>query len=152
MITFCVVLGLAFPTYQTLMSKEGWQKSSAQIQGAPERLPASIPPRLDKPAKAHSHFQNVDLNCPKVPYPTVQVAGTYLQLQGKNCGLPFKESDVEIINRSNGFTASVFSKGLHHYQTDLIQLKQGDNEIVIRYRRSSGQAVEETLKVTASSI
>lgn len=153
-ITFFMVLALAFPTYQTLAQKDGTEEDRAQTaQGlTPERNPASLPPASVKPAKMHSHFQHMDLNCAKTQYPPVRVAGAFLQLQGKNCGPSLKDGDVEIINRSNGFTASVFPKGVNQYQTDLIQLKEGDNEIVIRYRRSTGQSVEETLRVTSASI
>ncbi|MNL75426.1 hypothetical protein D3C87_2012290 [compost metagenome] len=64
----------------------------------------------------------------------------------------FNSENVEIINRSNGYTASIFDSGKNKYQTDLIQLVQGENEITVRYQDASGKTQEEVLKVLSSQI
>lgn len=143
---------MAFPTYQTLAQKETVQPT-LNASALDARTPASIPPAPSvKVAKAHSHFHSMDLNCKKSATSSFKVVGAFLQFQGKNCGPSLKDGDVEIINKSNGFTASVFTKGSNQYQTDLIQLKEGDNQILIRYRPSTGQPVEQTMTVTSSAI
>ena len=153
-ITAMLVVAMAFPTYQTLAQNEGVEKEEAVVaaEDSSVRHPASVAPQVMKEQKPRTHFQTVDLKCTKkIPSPT-NVVGSFIQFQGKNCLNNFKDGDVEIINKSNGFTASIFLRGGDQYQTDLIQLKQGDNEIAIRYRETSGKSVEEIIRIHASSI
>lgn len=150
-ITALLVVAMAFPTYQTLAQNDEVGAEEVAVAAAvvvptdrPDRQPASIQPRHE--------FQTMDLKCAKKPTSALNIVGGYIQFQGKNCLSNFKEGDVEIINKSNGFTASIFLRGSDKYQTDLIQLRQGENEIAIRYRESSGKSVEEIIHIHASSI
>ena len=94
----------------------------------------------------------MDLNCSKKGAFKVSVRGNFVQFQGKSCVKGFNEGQVEIVNKSNGYTASIFPRGTDKYQTDLIQLQNGDNEIAIRYRERSGKSVEEVVHVTSINI
>lgn len=145
---------MAFPTYQTLAQNDEAESATPSVTSADqgERAPASIPAQALKAVKPAAHFKNLDLNCKKNQLSPLSVVGTYVQLQGKNCVANFNVGDVEIMNKSNGFTASVFQSGADKYQTDLIQLQPGQNEITIRYRERSGKSVQETLHITSSSI
>ncbi len=152
-ITFTLVVLMAFPTYQTLAQNDEVEgRIAATMTTSSDREPASIPTQAMKVAKPQPHFKNLDLNCAKKQFSPFNVVGNYVQLQGKNCMSNFKEGDVEITNKSNGFTASVFQSGTDKYQTDLIQLQPGENEITIRYRERTGKSVQETLRVTSTSI
>ena len=114
-----------------------------------DRAPASIHPgKIKKPAP----FTQFDLKCTKKATTGLVVNDHFMQIQGKNCLKSFNVEKLEIVNKSNGYTASIFATGLDQYQTDLIQLKNGDNEIVIRYSPNSGIWVEEVLKVRAPQI
>lgn len=152
-ITAVLVVLMAFPTYQTLAQNDEVKAEEAAVVIADsERKPASISAPSLKDLKPRAHFQTVDLKCAKKMFSPLNIEGGYVQFQGKNCLNNFKEGDVQIINKSNGFTASIFLRGSDKYQTDLIQLQQGDNEIAIRYRESSGKSVEEIIRIHASSI
>lgn len=153
LIAALLVVVMAFPTYQTLAQNDGLAKADQNpAESEMGRQPASVPPMALKEKKPRVHFQTVDLKCAKkIPTASVVVGG-YVQFQGKNCLTNLGDGDIEIINKTNGFTASVFLHGSDKYQTDLIQLQQGDNEIVIRYREGSGKTVEETVHVRSSSI
>ncbi|KYG67117.1 hypothetical protein AZI86_08895 [Bdellovibrio bacteriovorus] len=151
--TALLVVAMAFPTYQTLAQNDEVKKEEvAVVTLDSDRKPASIASPGLKDHKPRAQFQTVDLKCTKKMFSPLSIAGGYVQFQGKNCLNNFKEGDVEIINKSNGFTASIFLRGSDKYQTDLIQLQQGDNEIAIRYRESSGKSVEEIIRIHASSI
>lgn len=153
-ITALLVVVMAFPTYQTLAQNDELKTEEPVVATSSDsdRQPASIAGPGLKEHKPRAHFQTVDLKCSKKMWGPLSIAGGYVQFQGKNCLNNFKDGDVEIINKSNGFTASIFFRGPDKYQTDLIQLQPGDNEIVIRYRESSGTPVEEVIPVHASSI
>lgn len=154
-ITLILVLLLGIPTFHTLTANEELSEEQVVGTSAPtgQRSPASVSTASAlRVASAISHFTQYDVSCAKKVLPKLDVTGSYVQFQGKNCLKNFKDGDIEIVNRSNGYTASVFISGSDKYQTDLIQLQKGDNEIAIRYRERSGKAVEEVVRVRSSQI
>lgn len=63
---------------------------------------------------------------------------SYIQLVGQQCG---KLKAFEIINNTNGYTATVFDNPANGFETDLIQLNAGKNEIEIRMENENGQKI-----------
>lgn len=155
-ITLILVLLMGIPTFHTLTAKE--EISEEQLVGVvtpvnQQRSPSSIPAVSTVPvARAISQFTHYDVSCAKKALSKLDVTGSYVQFQGKNCLKNFKTGDIEIVNKSNGYTASIFNSGSDKYQTDLIQLQKGDNEIAIRYRERSGKTVEEVVRIRSSQI
>jgi hypothetical protein len=151
-ITFMVVALLGVPTYSSLVEDEGHvahTTSTAKIEG---RIPASIPVKTETPVSTFNSKTELDLSCGKKLAGLLKVSGNFMQLHGKTCFKNFASENVEITNRSNGYTASVFESGKNKYQTDLIQLVQGENEITVRYQDASGKIQVEVLKVVSSQI
>ncbi|WII70634.1 hypothetical protein QJS83_09205 [Bdellovibrio sp. 22V] len=153
-VTLILVLLMGIPTFQTLANNDDEVPSSeVAAQPSPARVPASIAQQQPHTVpSALSSFTQYDLSCAKKGQASLKITGSYVQFQGKNCLKNYKTGDIEIINKSNGYTASVFSRGSDKYQTDLIQLQNGENEIAIRYRERSGKAVEEVVRVRSSQI
>ncbi|MNS85126.1 hypothetical protein D3C72_1189820 [compost metagenome] len=154
-ITFLVVALLGIPTYSSLVEEDGVQTQAASVKpkSADQRVPASIPTKIEAPAASAFHMKTeMDLSCGKKLASLLKVSGGFMQLHGKSCVKNFNSENVEIINRSNGYTASIFDSGKNKYQTDLIQLVQGENEITVRYQDASGKTQEEVLKVLSSQI
>lgn len=151
-ITFLLVVMLGGSTFASLVQEDDDASSSvAEMHSTPAgRAPASIPSAMPM-KKSLSHLVDMDLSCAAKKSIELKVSGSFLQLKGKNCLKNFKQDRMQIVNQSNGFTASFFEYGSGQYQTDLIQLKEGENQITIRYQ-SSGNAIEQVLKVTASAI
>lgn len=158
LITLVLVLLLGIPTFHTLTAEEEMPEMVAASMGSAgleigQRGPASIPAKSKEMASSLvSPVTSYDLSCSKKALQKISVNGSYVQLQGKNCLKSLSSGDIEIINKSNGYTASIFNSGSNQYQTDLIQLRGGDNEIAIRYRERSGKPVEEIIHVHAPKI
>lgn len=95
------------------------------------------------------HF---DLRCAKAMAHDFHVDGAYVQMRGKDCSKGNEPAKINVVNKTNGFTASVFMLDSKEYQTDLIQLKDGDNQISVQYENSSGQSQEFTLIVKAKAL
>lgn len=158
LITAILVLLMGIPTFNSLIENDevGEDLSTKNIPvSANERSPASLPLKESavKVHSAFSKFKDYDLNCVKKTNSKKEtVVGTYIQFQGKNCLKNFKDGDVEIFNKSNGYTASTLTSGVGKYQTDLIQLQNGENEIVIRYRERSGKITEEVVHIHSTQI
>lgn len=153
-ITTFIVVALGAKTFASLIEPDQLPASTVASQGASvktDRSPSSIPSAEVKPR--WERFAQHDLSCSKKGTgSTVSINGSFVQIQGRNCIKGFKSASLEIINLKNGFTASVFESGPNRYQTDLIQLEQGENDIAIRYRERSGTMVEEVVKVRATRI
>lgn len=158
-ITSILVLLMGIPTFYSLTESDEFRVDKSTIHtSSAGRSPSSVPV-VEVAATSHSahsaltQFAEFDLNCVKRDHSKKHiVAGSYVQLQGKNCIKNFKDGDVEIFNKSNGYTASTLSSGVNKYQTDLIQLQNGENEIVIRYRESSGKIVEDVVRIQSTQI
>ncbi|WP_415062315.1 hypothetical protein [Bdellovibrio sp.] len=154
-LTLMLVLLMGIPTFQTLTQKEEVSDVQVAAESPPlttKRSPSSLPASVVDVKPALQQFTAYDLSCAKKSASELTVSGPYVQFQGRNCLKNFKSGDVEIVNKSNGYTASIFSSGSDKYQTDLIQLQQGENEIAIRYRESSGKPVEVVVRVHSSKI
>jgi hypothetical protein len=119
---------------------------------ASERSPASLPAKILEEKTSLHRMMSMDLSCTQKQYSVFKVSGHFVQFKGKNCLKNFKQDFMEIVNRSNGYTASIFSFGNDQYQTDMIQLVDGENEITVRYESPTGLKYEKTIKVSSSSI
>ena len=127
--------------------------NSIEISGdSSGRAPASIPAKLSQVKPSLHSMKNMDLSCAENPESAFKVTGQFIQFKGKNCLKNFKQDHMQIVNKSNGYTASIFPFGKDQYQTDMIQLMNGENEITIRYDTPTGAKFEKTIKVTAPTI
>lgn len=73
------------------------------------------------------------------------VKGSHVRLKSKYCDKTEKP-EVRIVNRANGYTASVFlaAKG---FSTDFIDLREGLNEISIEWTSAKGEPVRRAFHV-----
>lgn len=166
--TAFLVVTIAVPTLASLFSPEEADRKTAMVLRPNEqkaRQPASLP-LLGGPKKeviiegAKNELNNLlsnnlisyDFACSKIKSTDFKVEGSYLQLKGKDCSKNSEMPKLNITNKTNGFTASVFVLNGKEYQTDLIQLKEGDNQISIQYLSPSGQIEEHVLHVKAGAI
>lgn len=155
-VTLVLVLAMGIPTFQALAEPDDIQGYGVVTGAVPsaQRQPSSIA-KVSVPngqPSLPSSFTKHDLNCVKKSPVEVQIKGEIVQLQGRSCLGDFSAGEVEIVNKSNGYTASVFDNGPDKYQTDLIQLQNGSNEISIRYRDASGKTIEEVLKIHSQQL
>jgi hypothetical protein len=167
-VTAFLVGTVGVPTLASLLASEEGPKQMVTILRPNEqkiRQPASLP-QLGSPKKnvvildtkkelgnlLSNNLISYDFSCAKTKTTDFKVDGAFLQLRGKDCKKNSQSPKLSITNKSNGFTASVFLLSAKEYQTDLIQLREGDNQISIEYKMPSGQVEEHILNVKASAI
>lgn len=133
-------------------------QTAASILDEPEekivRAPAAIGSVSKTPTKnmpTSSQLVNLEFNCRKEARRQVAVKGSLLQIHGREC-MTEDSGPINIVNKSNGYTASVFPKGNEGFQTDLIQLIEGQNEIIIEYKSPTGKKFERQVLVNSSHI
>jgi hypothetical protein len=163
--TAFVVATIAVPTLASLLSNEDSVRPIEMVLRPNEqktREPASLP-SLGAPKKSiviedsrkelnnlmNNNLISYDLSCAKNKTAEFKVEGGYLQLKGKDCSKSSDMPKLSITNKTNGFTASVFVMNGKEYQTDLIQLMEGENQISIQYKSSGGKLEEHLLNVKA---
>lgn len=151
-VTLVLVLLLGVPAFVNITDEDEAVPMVATAGLSVDRQPASIPTPEVKPTARALELTEWDLSCAKKAAAILKVSAGHVQFHGKNCLQGDQGGDVEIVNRTNGYTASVFFRGSDKYQTDLIQLQSGDNEIAIRYRERSGKTVEEVVLVQFNQI
>lgn len=118
------------------------------------RSPASIARKALQPTPAlAAHEQLLKWDCKITSrVETAMVKGGTFRLKGHGCGKNFAAEQLEIVNETNGFTASVFGKGPNDYETDLIPVKEGMNRLRVNYKSPSGTLVESVLHITSTSL
>ncbi|MFN9066833.1 MAG: hypothetical protein ACK5V3_06360 [Bdellovibrionales bacterium] len=116
-----------------------------------KRSPASLPNPSEVVPSFDMKNSMIEINCGRKLAQEMRVNSPWAQIKGRYCK-PSKGKVVEVINKSNGFTASLFEFGQEVYKTDLIQLNQGANEIQIRSLLSNGLSEQQTIIVYSSSI
>ena len=120
---------------------------SAQVY----RRPASLPKAIEAAPSFDMKSSLIEINCGRKLAHEMRVNSPWAQIKGRYCK-PSKGKVVEVINKSNGFTASLFDFEGELYKTDLIQLSQGPNEIQIRSTLADGQSEEQTIIVYSTPI
>lgn len=164
MTTAFLVAMVAVPTFASLFSDDGMQVGTLVLRANNQKMrqPASLP-HLNGPKKhlvikdAGKELNNLlvnneiqfDFRCTKTKKTEFEIQGTFVQLKGQDCGKNAKMPKINITNKTNGFTASVFATSEKEYQTDLIQLNNGINQIHIHYQSPLGQHEEHVLNVKA---
>ncbi len=153
LITLGLALALAIPTVFSIAESDEELLSLQALNVHPKadlRRPASTDENISvlKSAEKKALLAKYNLHCKETGPSDLVHSGEFIQLHGEACIKEFQIQKMEIINKSNGYTASIFPTQNGKYQTDLIQLKTGANEIVIRYSDEVGKLTEEVLRAT----
>ena len=108
LITLSLVVILGAQTVSSLVHEDATEALAAQAPVVdPSRAPASLG-AAQPVKKSLTQMLSMDLSCSKKIKKSFLVSGSYFQLKGKNCLKNFKQDQIQIVNQSNGYTASVF--------------------------------------------
>lgn len=153
-LTAALVVLLGMKSVGDLFAEETPKRiEAAESTVAGPRHPASLAREAMKPSPiAVAHETLLQWNCQTQPrVETAMVKGGAFRLKGLGCGKSFSAEQLEIVNETNGFTASVFSKG-PGFETDLIHVKEGSNRLRLQYKSPSGAVIESVLHITSTSL
>lgn len=121
------------------------------------RLPASIPAQLPEAlpgvfAPSAKTVERIEMGEIKVACWDMdeeseqETSLRWVRLTGKPCGAETSVTDaVSVRNLTNGYAATVFSLQARALTTDFIPLRQGKNNILIRFEQGAGVATEQQL-------
>lgn len=150
-VSFLVVLLLGIKTVASLIEPDV-DEGRASYRRQPASVVKNESASLEKALSSTQSTANFDFNCLKDSQKELVVKGAYLQIRGKGCAKAAQSDQISIINKSNGYTAAVFPTGQEEFQTDLIQLIEGQNQILIQYQNSSGKKFQKEVLVNSSHI
>jgi hypothetical protein len=128
------------------------------------RLPAAIPaalpsiavpvnlPMFNQAVKVAEpiKIETLALSCWDVSQAQAQVQSTsarWIRLVGRACAETLDNNSWEVSNKSNGFSATVFTPGQKQLTTDYIPLAPGKNEIRMAVLDADGVSHEVTFNV-----
>ncbi len=150
---FVVVFGLK--TFDSLFVEKSQDPESKEIVGEGFRNPASIPakqldPKGNRPLK-NVQFQQeaitISINCKKNK--KIMTQSAMIMLRGQYCFKDFNGNDVKLTNLKNGFEASFFAIEKDLFNTDLIQLSSGLNEIEVQVIKNQQVIYAEKIQIEA---
>ncbi len=146
LITTLMVVMLGGPTLLSLFSPNAINSAEDQSVSLVTRIPASAEPLLvaNLPKDPVKNV-TVQFNCAAVPK-NLEVEGSQLRLRSDKCE-QVQIPELTIVNKSNGFTASVFPIKELQFTTDFIDLKDGDNQLVITLKDPAGVSTSHFLNV-----
>ncbi len=140
-----LVILMSVPTVLSFLKAP--EAEALEVQKLDSRAPASIGTVVTSVKKTNPSSSSMSLlnfDCKKKDFKE-EVSANYVRLVGSPCK---DAEDLEIINTSNGFSASViFTKG-HNFTTDFIDLKEGENNLEITETDAKGIKVSHNFKVT----
>jgi hypothetical protein len=146
LITGTLVILIGGPAFYSL-TKESVTET-VKITRTESRMPASIPEKeLQKAAQIADRSSIVLVNCDQ-PSSHEDVQSAYIRLTGTPCE---QVENLQITNKTNGFTASVIFKKDNLFTTDFIDLKEGENNLEVVSHMDNGSKVTKNLKVTRRS-
>lgn len=94
-------------------------------------------------ATTRSIVSSVVWNCQNKGGEVIETESLQLRLKG----FCKEAQSLNIINSSNGYTASVFTNEKSEYSTDFIQLSTGENLLKVQSTNEKGEVVEKEIKV-----
>ncbi len=144
LISFLTVLALGVMAFVVLQSKGGSPKDAARAIAAIPRTFSEMETEQRAPVTREITHA---FGCGKEGDFSTPLQEEFVRFKGSLCGKQWKQlSAIVIANKTNGFTASVFTLGDKDFLTDHIKLNDGRNEIVVRYEAATGP-LEETVVI-----
>ncbi|MCB0355466.1 MAG: hypothetical protein KDD40_00575 [Bdellovibrionales bacterium] len=149
-VTGIIVMVLAVINYFTIFTMPANDSKTSQVNEVILRQPAAITKGAKSEKKVNPLEKNMvtlELSC--LQHKQVLNFASYakmLQLKAKICAeQPITK--IEIINRSNGVKASVFSLSNNEFLTDYFSLIPGKNQVIMQLTLENGEKTLSNLTV-----
>lgn len=140
-ILFGLFIALTMPLLSGWLSTSPYEEESeplTQMARAPASIMIMAIPQIPKKIPELVERTKI-LNVGCEPFLQVYTSSKIRQisLQTPTC---FKNAtNLQLINRTNGFTGDLLAKGQHTLISDYIHLNQGENRIFLNYQLTDGQ-------------
>lgn len=156
-INFIIVILLGVKTFDSLFVDTYIHNEPIQSISDQLRNPASISPKHLIAAKSETlkstqiqqEAITISMNCQKNKKVVTQ--SEMVMLRGNYCFKDLKGEEVKMINLKNGFEASFFALDKNQFNTDLIQLASGLNEIEIQVIKNQQIIYVEKIQIESQS-
>lgn len=149
LITVLLAFLLGLPTFYSVFEPDVSRrevKAILQMGDSDERSGARSPASVKKPDVAT--LLSKDIFCEKVKS-KFHTKNDFIQLNGRNCLKKVSQKVLNVVNKTNGYTASYFALDGEKYQTDLIRLQGGKNLIEFEVLGPGDQREISIVEVTA---
>lgn len=152
-IVFLIVAALGVQTLASLSHEDAVPAAhvaAPAVATGDSRQPASLPSTAMKPGSALASGDVFDIDCKKNDA-AFEVSAGQVRLRGKTCFNGENLDRVEILNVTNGSTATILRRGTNAFETDLIPLNDGANRLKIASLDPTGHRVERIFNVVSTT-
>jgi len=143
LVTAGITLVFGVLTWHSLLpGKEAVANTTLQRQPAASRVDLTAAPHGTPALSARQASSTVlDVGCLDKEPQEIELPQKVQHLRGRGewCGLGQLRSS-KILNHSNGFSGTVFSLPEKRFTSDYLQLKKGENQIVVRVSGGQGES------------
>lgn len=142
LLTAVIVVMLGLPTLTSILSEPINKSEVTLVSDYSNRGPASALPSSEGEA---ANSVTMNMSCGSLPS-SYDVVGAHLRIKSTGC----KDLDISklsIVNKSNGFTASIFPTKDNQFTTDYMDLTEGENAIEVTLRELSGIEKTHSIKI-----
>ena len=144
LMTFLMFVFVAVPVTSSLLESPVKSQGATVVKSTSEisRLPASER-SMTLNANEVSSVSTFQFDCNT---PSLTLDGNQVRWVGKWCAGKEWEK-LEVVNQTNGFTASVMALRDLNFTTDFVDLAEGENEFSFKATLADGEVVQKTVKV-----
>lgn len=145
LMTFVIFIFVAVPVTSSIFESPSATKKpfTQNFLVQSDRSPASVTDMKVAEPSPSSSGMTFEFDCNK---PSLDFSESQIRWTGKWCA--GKEwTHLEIVNHTNGFTASVMPMKDLKFTTDFVDLSEGENEFSFKATLASGAVVQKTIKV-----
>jgi hypothetical protein len=140
---FVLLLLVAVAAVPVFLSFHSDEKDPVVVEVKHE-LPVREPASQPEVVGANTKAATLHVGCKK-EVQQQEVSSNYVRIEGAPCA---STDSIQIVNQSNGFSASVFFNRDNSYTTDFIDLSEGDNELKLNIANSDGTQTQKTVHVS----
>lgn len=147
------IFNLSYESSNSSNGSKGLQRSPANTMATQslQNENFSAQPHPTNKINLNKDQSTIQVHCDQSKgVPDSETTSSFVQFIGKRCNKSENiHEQIVIFNETNGFTASLFDVGSNQYQTDLIQLRKGFNQIKIKFRIQKNKFIERIIKINS---
>lgn len=145
LMTFLTFIFVAVPVTSSIFEAPSLLKKpiTQSLPVQTERSPASVAPSKAIESSVASAGMTFEFDCNK---PSLDFSQSQIRWTGKWCA-GNEWTSLEVVNHTNGFTASVMPMSDLKFTTDFVDLAEGENEFSFKATLVGGEVIQKTIKV-----
>jgi hypothetical protein len=143
-VTFAAIMVLGLFSILSLIKEPTQKKEAVAIVLGNDRKPASVS-LIEGEALNLAKTMDAVFDCSR-KFEMPLAAGTHIRFKGRNCDFD-QNQEIKLINKTNGFSASIVVNEKSEFTSDFMELKSGTNEFQFSAVTKKGDKIDQSFNV-----